>query len=56
MEKKEIPKPLPICPLCNSEMFVETYHGYYDSFSYWRCNCDDGLLDNYSTRSWNSVP
>jgi transposase-like protein len=29
----------PVCPVCKSEMNQKNYQGYYDSFSYWGCDC-----------------
>ena len=29
----------PVCPICRCVMKPEHYSGYYDSFSYWLCNC-----------------
>ena len=29
----------PICPICKIEMEPSNYEGYYDSFSYWGCDC-----------------
>lgn len=30
----------PICPVCMKPMQQQNYHGYYDSFSYWGCECE----------------
>jgi tRNA(Ile2) C34 agmatinyltransferase TiaS len=30
----------PICPNCHTEMELIYYHGYYDNFSCWTCQCD----------------
>jgi hypothetical protein len=32
---------MPICPYCGTEMYVAEYSGYYESFKYWGCACDD---------------
>ena len=32
---------LPICPFCKTEMEPVNYEGYYDSFSYWACECEE---------------
>jgi hypothetical protein len=29
----------PICPFCKSKMEPVNYQGYYDTFSFWECNC-----------------
>jgi len=37
----------PICPICKGKMSPVNYKGYYDSFSFWECDCDhflDGKL------------
>lgn len=31
---------VPVCPHCKTTMVASTYKGYYDTFSYWECNCD----------------
>lgn len=31
----------PICPICKSVMKPQNYCGYYDSFSYWECDCQE---------------
>lgn len=30
----------PICPFCLGIMDPINYSGYYDSFSYWDCDCE----------------
>ena len=32
---------MPTCPYCKTNMQAMMYVGYYESFSYWGCNCDD---------------
>jgi hypothetical protein len=29
----------PVCPVCQCVMKQQNYKGYYDSFSYWECDC-----------------
>lgn len=29
-----------ICPYCLKELKPWTYKGYYDSFTYWGCECE----------------
>ena len=29
----------PVCPVCKCAMKQQNYQGYYDSFSYWGCDC-----------------
>jgi hypothetical protein len=29
----------PVCPHCNKKMSPRYFTGYYDSFSFWECNC-----------------
>ena len=48
--KKKIQKP--ICPLCNKEMHVVKYKGYYDSFVYWECSCRDEDLEKLVEDKW----
>lgn len=31
----------PICPICMQSMQQYNYEGYYDSFSYWGCKCEN---------------
>ena len=31
----------PVCPVCKCEMKQQNYKGYYDSFSYWECDCPE---------------
>jgi hypothetical protein len=38
----------PICPFCKNKMQIETFNGYYESFSYWACNCNDDVLKSKS--------
>jgi len=43
--KNTIKGNVPVCPHCMKQMNTVNYVGYYDSFSYWECNCghfDDG--------------
>ena len=42
----------PICPLCKQKMVVVEYKGYYESFCYWACNCEDEQLKPYINREW----
>lgn len=30
----------PVCPVCKTAMKQNNYEGYYDSFSYWGCDCE----------------
>ena len=32
---------MPICPICKCVMEQQNYVGYYDSFSYWGCDCEE---------------
>lgn len=38
--KEKISSGKPVCPFCLSEMKAINYSGYYDSFSFWECNCE----------------
>jgi hypothetical protein len=40
---------MPICPICKSEMWVNMFEGFYDTFKHWECNCSD--LPKEKTRS-----
>lgn len=31
----------PICPRCKVLMKQSKFNGYYESFCYWACDCDD---------------
>jgi transposase-like protein len=31
----------PVCPICKTGMKQQNYRGYYDSFSYWECDCPE---------------
>lgn len=31
----------PVCPTCREAMVRRTFKGYYESFSYWDCGCED---------------
>lgn len=31
----------PVCPICKKKMIPVNYSGYYDSFSYWECECNN---------------
>jgi len=44
-QKKEIVKP--VCPICNTQMRVDKYKGYYDEFNSWVCDCSDKDLEPY---------
>ena len=39
--EKTISSKGPVCPLCKTQMTGAAYKGYYDSFPYWSCQCDD---------------
>ena len=30
---------MPVCPFCKTEMKAYYFHGYYESFSMWECEC-----------------
>ena len=30
----------PVCPYCKVEMTPVNFEGYYESFSYWACDCE----------------
>ena len=30
---------MPVCPFCKTEMYPLDYHGYYESFPMWICEC-----------------
>lgn len=32
---------MPMCPICKCVMRQRNYKGYYDSFSYWECDCQE---------------
>lgn len=34
-------KNVPMCPRCLCAMVETKYNGYYESFCYWACRCDD---------------
>jgi len=36
--KKEKPE-MPVCPSCKAKMRPSYFHGYYESFSMWKCDC-----------------
>lgn len=44
---------MPVCPYCGKEMVVARYRGYYESFSYWECECEDNILKEKTTNEWN---
>jgi len=31
---------VPVCPYCQAAMRPRYYEGYYDSFSFWACDCE----------------
>ena len=31
----------PVCPYCGREMTESRYQGYYESFDYWDCYCEE---------------
>ncbi len=41
---------MPVCPYCKTVMEVTRYEGYYDSLSYWACECDDDELAKKAKR------
>lgn len=32
---------MPKCPYCGVEMRPIDYHGYYDQFHFWECDCEE---------------
>ena len=46
---------MPVCPYCKEEMVLTSYQGYYDSFCYWGCNCDDEALEKKVTEKWRGT-
>jgi hypothetical protein len=49
-----ISKNIPTCPVCKKNMTPQNFSGYYDSFSFWECNCEkfsDDILKKYSGRN-----
>lgn len=48
-EPKPLPGPAPVCPICKETMVVAEYHGYYDGFSFWNCDCSDETLGEHAT-------
>ena len=38
-EEKDIV--MPVCPFCKVAMRPKHFHGYYESFAMWECNCDE---------------
>jgi transposase-like protein len=38
-QNKEIE--MPVCPFCKAEMEPQYFHGYYESFSMWACDCEE---------------
>jgi len=55
-QPKQLPKPSPICPICHAEMNVVKYCGYYESFAYWQCDCDDDYLGCFAAHEWRGYP
>jgi tRNA(Ile2) C34 agmatinyltransferase TiaS len=46
-----VARSVPVCPACQSAMRKTNYEGYYESFSYWACDCEyfeDGTTWNGS--------
>lgn len=43
----------PVCPYCKKEMVVNKFEGYYDTFTYWDCECDD--LEKYVENTWSGA-
>lgn len=43
---------MPVCPYCCKEMVITVYKGYYDSFTYWECQCDESALNKKATNIW----
>lgn len=47
LDQKETdePKPqkprMPVCPYCKDKMEPKRYEGYYESFDYWECACEN---------------
>jgi len=31
----------PVCPHCKQTMVPASYQGYYESFTYWSCSCNE---------------
>lgn len=42
----------PVCPYCGVEMTIQTYEGYYDTFSYWICDCVEEEMSKKSISVW----
>jgi transposase-like protein len=42
----------PVCPVCKEAMSVMRYRGYYESFVYWSCECDEDELGQYTSGTW----
>lgn len=38
--KEKLSSNKPICPICLSEMHSVNFAGYYESFSFWECECE----------------
>lgn len=32
---------MPVCPFCKTEMKAYHFHGYYESFPMWECECPE---------------
>jgi hypothetical protein len=35
------PVVMPVCPFCKTAMRPQYFHGYYDSFPMWECECEE---------------
>ena len=42
----------PVCPLCEQEMSIVAYRGYYDGFTYWQCGCEEKELYKRVEDEW----
>lgn len=40
MEQNETVE-MPVCPFCKSKMEPQYFHGYYESFPMWACDCEE---------------
>lgn len=38
-DTKETKLQMPVCPYCKTIMKTINYQGFYDVFSFWRCEC-----------------
>lgn len=37
----EEPVAMPVCPYCKAMMRPQYFHGYYESFPMWECECHE---------------